>query len=56
MFDDIHTLFLYTCKIEQLNISKWLYSLNVINIHANNDYAFGIACTHGCLKNSSLAL
>src|SRR5258708_5575801 len=39
--------FSWNCKNGHLNVAQWLYSLGGVNIHADNEYAFGCSCENG---------
>ena len=44
--------FLLCCHNNNLELCKWLYKLNIINIHIYNDFIFIGSCYNGCLDVS----
>ena len=48
--DTINDMFKKTCKREFLEYAIYLVNKNIIDIHADNDYAFRMCCQYGHLN------
>ena len=50
ILDNYSNNFNWNCKKGYLNVAKWLYSFNNVNIHADNEYIFRLSCHNGNLN------
>ena len=49
-FNNINDIFIWSCVNGHLEVAKWIYSLDKVDIHANDDDAFRYSCEHGHLE------